>query len=227
MFTLAFPVLTAVVLGEAFGNSPQEDTEHVFRGMGAMDYYLPAYVALAISALGLVSIPVHLAGYRDKGILRRFRASGISAGSLLGAQVGVMIVMSAAGTVLLLAVGYSMYEVRSPASIGGVLLAHLVCVVIFACIRVMLGAVIPSARAAQGVGLFLFLVMMFLARTGPPWKVLGGLMERVGDFLPLTHAAVALQDPWNGLGTNAAELGVMAAFAVATALIALRTFRWD
>ena len=97
LFTLAFPVLTVVVLGKAFGNSPQEDTEDVFRGMGAMDYHLPAYVALAISALGLISIPVHLSGYRDKGILRRFRASGISARALLGAQVGVMVVISAVG----------------------------------------------------------------------------------------------------------------------------------
>ena len=97
VFTLAFPVLTVVVLGKAFGNSPQEDTEDVFRGMGAMDYYLPAYVALAIPALGLISILVHLSGYRDKGILRRFRASGISARALLGAQVGVMVVISAVG----------------------------------------------------------------------------------------------------------------------------------
>ena len=120
-----------------------------------------------------------------------------------------------------------MYDVRSPVSIGEVLLAYLACVVMFACIGVMLGAVIPSARAAQGVGLSLFFVMMFLAGTAPPRKLLGGVSERVGDLLPLTHAAVALQDPWNGLGTNAAELGVMAAFAVAAALIALRTFRCD
>jgi len=76
-----------------------------------------------------------------------------------------------------------MYDVRSPVSIGEVLLAYLACVVMFACIGVMLGAVIPSARAAQGVGLSLFFVMMFLAGTAPPRKLLGGVLERVGATL--------------------------------------------
>src|SRR3972149_1221531 len=86
VFTFAFPLLVLLVLGQVFGNAPDPEQPEVFRGGGPMDYYLPGYAGLSIAAIGLIALPVHLASYRERGVLKRFRASGVSAGVVIAAQ---------------------------------------------------------------------------------------------------------------------------------------------
>ena len=70
VFTVAFPVIMFLVLAEVFGNSTAGRTESVYRDVGAIDFYVPAYAALVSAAVGLVSVPVRLASYRELGIYR-------------------------------------------------------------------------------------------------------------------------------------------------------------
>lgn len=53
----------------------------------------------------------------------------------------------------------------------------------------------PTARAAQGLGVILFFVFMMLGGAGPPAEVLPDAMRRLGDVIPMTYAARALREP--------------------------------
>ena len=75
VFTLALPIIFLLVMGGVFGNTPSPG---FYRGVGAMNYYMPSYFGLVIMAIGTVALPVHIAGYRERGVLRRFRASSFS-----------------------------------------------------------------------------------------------------------------------------------------------------
>jgi ABC-2 type transport system permease protein len=47
VFSLALPLIILFVLGSVFGNEPtQPGEEVVYRGVGPMSYYIPAYLAL-------------------------------------------------------------------------------------------------------------------------------------------------------------------------------------
>jgi len=70
LFTLALPLLILYVLGGVFTDPAQPDE---FRGVGGQNYYPPAYVGLVTASIGLIALPVHIAGYRERGVLRRFR----------------------------------------------------------------------------------------------------------------------------------------------------------
>lgn len=230
VFALAFPVMVVVVLGSVFGNvaeSPHPGEVDPWLGVGPMDYYTPGYIGLAVAAIGLIAIPVRMAGYRERGVLRRFRASGVSVWAVLAAQGAVALGMAVAGALLLGGVAGLVYHVRVPASIAGVAAAFLACLLTFSAIGILLGALLPSARAAQGLGLILFFVMMFLAGTDGPRAVMGEGLRRVGDFLPLTHAVTALQYPWIGRGTSVAELLIVLSVAAAAALAAAWALRRD
>ena len=85
----------------------------------------------------------------------------------------------------------------------------------------------PQARAAQGIGLILFFVMMFLSGTAPPVEVMSDVMLGIGKALPLYHAALALQDAWNGLGVNWLEVGILGAVTVVALGLTVWLFRWD
>ena len=84
-FVFALPLLMLFVLGEVFGNTPDPEGR-VFRGVGPMDFYVPAYVGLVITSIGMLALPVHLAGYRERGVLRRFRASALSVWVVIGVR---------------------------------------------------------------------------------------------------------------------------------------------
>jgi ABC-2 type transport system permease protein len=226
IFTLAMPVILLFVMGGVFGNTPRTD-EVVWRGAGPMDFYLPAYMALVAASFGLIGLPVHLAAYRERGVLRRFRASSVGLRNILGSQAAVMFGIAILGSILLVAVATVVYDLRFPASPFLVVPAFILATLCFASLGVMLGSILPTARAAQGVGVLLWFVMMFLCGAGPPPEVLSDAMGWVARFLPLTHTIRLVQDPWLGFGWDWTETLIVLGVTVAAALVSLRFFRWE
>ena len=229
IFTLALPVIFVFVMGGVFGNEASIDDSGmiVFRGVGPLDYYIPAYFGLVIMAIGTVALPVHLAGYRERGVLRRLHASSISVWSVLGSQMVVSFVIAVLGSVLVFILGIIVYSPHIPQEIGLLVLAFLLGLVSFTALGFFLGAVLPSTRAAQGLGLILFFVMMILGGAGPPPEVLTGAMDIVGQITPLRHVIIILQDPWLGFGWNVQASLVVAGITVMAVLLSARFFRWE
>ena len=229
IFTLALPIIFLFVMGGVFGNEAGTDDagEIIFRGVGPLDYYIPAYFALVMMAIGTVALPVHLAGYRERGVLRRLRASSISVWSVLGSQLVVSFVIAVIGSILVFILGLVVYSPNMPQEIGLLVPAFLLGLVSFTAFGFFLGAVLPSTRAAQGLGLILFFVMMILGGAGPPPEVLTGAMDIVGQITPLRHVILILQDPYLGMGWNGQASLIVAGIAVVATALAARFFRWE
>ena len=226
VFTFALPLIFLFVMGGVFGNTPDPEGE-IYRGVGPMDYYVPAYIGLVIASIGVVALPVHLTAYRERGILRRFRASSISVWTVFGSQVVVSFVISTLGVILLLAAAMPVYSAALPESPGLVIAAFVLSVLSFSALGVFLGAILPTTRAAQGLGLILFFVMMILSGAGPPREVMTEAMHWIADATPLRYVILILQDPWLGFGWNIpASLVVVGIMLVAISLSA-RFFRWE
>ncbi|MEW6033963.1 MAG: ABC transporter permease [Chloroflexota bacterium] len=225
IFTLALPLMFLFVMGEVFGRNPADPD--VFRGVGAMDYYTPAYIGLVLAAIGVIALPAHLASYRERGMLRRLRASSVLVWSVLGSQVLVTFVIAVLCTALLFFAAMLAYDVQVPRSAILLVAAFVLSTLSFAALGVLLGAVLPTARAAQGVGILLFFAMLFLSGTAPPREVMTQTMQWVGEAMPLWHVVTLLQDPWLGFGWNTVEFLVVAGVMVAAGAISVRAFRWE
>ena len=103
VFTFAFPVVLLFVMGEIFGGSPVRPGEVLFAGLAPLDYYVPAYMALAAMSAGIIMLPSRLTAYRSGGVLRRFRASLVPVPAVLGSQVlaGLVLALIGAARVVL------------------------------------------------------------------------------------------------------------------------------
>ena len=225
IFALAMPVIFTVILGAVFGDTPDQNGA-IFRGVGGSTYYAPAYIGLAAASVGLVILPTHLAGYRERGILRRLRASGVPVSAVLLGQVAVALVLTAVGGVLVVLVSFASAGPAAAVDPWGVVVAGVVGALAFALIGLALGALLPTARAAQGAGILVWFLVFMLGGAGPPAEVLPDGMATIGDFTPLRPLITALQDPWFGNGWNVALLGVLVAIGlVAWAVAALRLSR--
>lgn len=177
VFSLVFPLIMLYVLSEVFGNTPDPE---VFRGMGPTDFYLPAYIGLAIVSVTIIGIPVHLAGYREAGVLRRFRASSVSIWSLFGSQVVVSFAIAIISSLLMILVTVVAFDLRAPNFLMGVVMAFLLTGLSFAALGFLLGALLPTPRTAQLAGLMIFFVMMLISGAGPPKEVLGTALQKIG-----------------------------------------------
>jgi ABC-2 type transport system permease protein len=230
VFALVFPFIMLVLLAAVFGNTPDEEEvngELIFRGVGGADYYTVASIALVIAAIGLLGLPVHLAGYREQGVLRRFRASGVPAWALFVAQLVAGIAVATAGSLLMLATNRAIYGTPFPDAPLGVLVAFLLATLCFTTIGFLLAGLVRTARAAQGMSVILFFCAWMLSGTGPPLAVLPSAARAAGELSPLQHAMLAIQDPWFGFGWNAEELLTLAAITAAAGAIAVWRTNWD
>ena len=221
IFSFAFPLVMLLVLAAVFGN----EAESEFRDAIPVDYYVPGYLSVVIASIGLVGLPVHLAGYRERGILRRFSASSVSPWSLFAAQVAVSFAVAVVGSILLVVAAALIYDAQLPESPARLVLAFGVSTLSFVSLGFLLGTLVATARAAQAVGLLLFLPMWMLSGAGPPREVMGGGMRAISDALPLTYVVTALQDAWLGLGSSVTELLVLAGIVVVSGALSVRFSR--
>ena len=208
-FVFAFPVLTVLVLGGVF-----DDDDPNFEGALPSDYYIAAYIGVVIAAIGLVMLPVHLASYRERGVLRRFDVSRYPRWALPAAWILVAMVITLVAVAILLATGQLVYGLPEPDNLLGVAVGTLLGAFTFISIGIALGMVLPSARSAQGLGMLLFFPFFLLGGAGPPPDAMGDGMSSIANVVPLTHVVRSIQEPWLDLGSPGGHLVVLAALAV-------------
>lgn len=225
-FTFALPILFLFVMGGVFGNVSTSEFSD-FHGLSAMNFYTPAYIALVLTSVGVVGLPGHLTGYRERGVLRRFRASSLSIWRIFGSQGLVSLVTAVIGGALIMIAAVLAFHVILPQNPLLVFLAFLVSALSFASLGALLGAILPTTRAAQGVGLILFFVMLILGGAGPPREVMTHTMQLAGDFTPLQHSVKLMQDAWIGLGWNWMEFAIIAGIMVFSLTITFFVCRRD
>ncbi len=226
VFTFALPLIFLFVMGGVFGNTPDPEGA-IYGGVGPMDYYVPAYIGLVMASIGLIGLPVHLTTYRERGILRRFRASSIPAWDIFGSQLIVSFAIAIIGGILLSVIALVTYDVNLPDSPGLVIPAFLLSIASFTALGILLGAILPTTRAAQGLGLILFFVMLILAGAGPPPEVMTEAMRWIGDLTPLRYVILLIQGPWLGFGWNVKASLVVSGFLLVSGFLAVHFFRWE
>jgi ABC-2 type transport system permease protein len=175
--------------------------------------------------MGLIALPVHLATYRERGVLRRFSGSPVPLWSAFGAHVLLTPMVGAIACTLLALCAVAVNDVGGPASPPGAIAAALLGALAFAAIGMFLGVSLPSARAAQGAGVLLWFVTMLVSGAGPPPELLSGILRVVGDVLPLKHVVILIQDPWLGLGWSVPDTLIVVAFLAVPAALTRRFLR--
>lgn len=216
-FVFVFPIVTMLIIGGSFGEG-----DPAFEGVDPAHWYVASYLVTVIAATGLIMVPVHVAAYRERGVLRRFAAAGFPRWSFAAAQLTVALCAITLGGALLLAVAAPVYGVPSVQDPGRVALALALGAIGFVSAGVLLGSVLPSARAAQAVGLLLFFPSFLLGGGGPPPSVMGPAMQAAAKALPVTHLTDAVREPWLGLGPATGSVVVVAVLAALAVVAASR-----
>ena len=223
VFSFAFPVLVLVLLGGIFGGQHMDGG--AYAGLKMMDWYVPSYIGLVIASIGTVSLPVHLSTYRERGVLRRFRASGVSEWALLGSQFLVGVGTCLVGALAISVLGIFAYGVVVPVSIGGVAVGFVV-----GGVR-LLGARradrLAGAHGARRAGRRPADLVHHDVHVGHQRAARASCRRGWWPSprsLPLYHVVICLVDPWNGYGINLLQATIVGGIGLATTLLAAALF---
>src|SRR6202042_2565098 len=99
IFVFVFPVVTMLIIGGSFGTTP----DAAFGWVNPAHWYVASYLTVVIAATGLIMMPVHLASYRERGVLRRFAVAGFPRWSFALAEAVTGLAAIVVGSAVLLA----------------------------------------------------------------------------------------------------------------------------
>ncbi|MEU0565226.1 ABC transporter permease [Nonomuraea sp. NPDC005983] len=213
IFSLLIPLFILVVFGSSI-----EPGDTVL---------LPMALAIAVGLVGLYMLPTTMATYRERGILRRLSTTPVRPANLLVVQLLLQLVLALVACGLLLAVGGAVLGAHLPTRVlPGVLTFLLGTAAMFA-VGLLIAALAPNGRAANGFGVLLFFPMSYLAGLIQPTDQMPDIVARIGEYTPLGAFRQSLRDVWAGGAPSPLLLGVMAAYAVIVSIAAARFFRWE
>jgi len=217
VLTLMFPILLMVLLAAAFS----DHSGPVFADLDGTQFYVTAYLGAGIAMMGFMGTPTHLAGYRESGVLRRFRAAAIPSRSVVLSQAAVLALLAVVSAVVMLALAVVLFDIPGPASPLGVAAGFAVGILAFAGIGTLLGSIMPGTRSAQGLGLLLFFGTFLLVGGGPPPGVFPDAMNAITSWTPTGLLLDAIRSPWAGDGLHLPAMVTLvlisaAGFALAT-----------
>ena len=222
LWGVGFPMILLSVMG-AFSHGPDKSLD----GFSLVAVYEPILIAFTCSTFALQGLPTVLAGYRERGILRRLNATPVGAGRLLGAQLTVNLSVTLIATLGILIVGAAAFGVALPREPAGFLVALVLTAAAMLTLGLLVASLARSGRVAGAVGTMLFLPLMFFAGLWTPQATMPAALRRIGDDTPLGAAVSALQHSMAGQWPSASGLAILAGYTVAFGLLAWRLFRWE
>ena len=227
IWTLAMPLLIMLVLSLF--------NIHVTGPGGAkrnyMDILLPGMIALTATNVGFNSVIFGVTRYKERGVLRRIKASPASAFSFINGIVASRVLMVAISCVITWAIGRFVFQANVSGSTLGLIALSIVSAPAFIAIGMIVVGIAKNEDQAGPMSFLFFLPMLlfsglFVSRAG-----LNGGVAWVTHGLPMTYLVDALQRvAFLGQGFSSAlwtDLAGMAVWAAIATVIATRTWKWE
>ncbi len=209
-----------IVATERVGGSSATYFEMVLLGL----------VAMGIMTHGTISIAVRISNYRNLSILKRMLVTPLSIWKFFAAEVTAQLLLAIVQAAVILAVGIFLFGAQINGNVFHMLPAVILGSAVFLNLGFIISAWANTPAAASGMGNVVTLPMMFFAGTFFSTSALPWLLPYAADALPLAPMITALRD----IGLRGAtawevwpQLAWLAGWVAATALVAVRVFRFS
>lgn len=183
------PIMFVLLFAYVFGGAI------AVAGGGYREFLMGGIFAQTI-VFGTFGVAIALAHDRTNGAIDRFRALPIARWAVLGGQVVASLVRSALPIVLMslcgLVVGWRIHGSPLAAVAGYALMLGFSFAIIW--IGVLMGSLLPTPEAVQGVAFTILFPINFVASTFVPVGTLPGVLRTFAEWNPVTAVAEALRE---------------------------------
>jgi ABC-2 type transport system permease protein len=215
---------------------------------GFKETMIPAMVVFTVMCGTLLSLPSLLVNAREAAVFRSYRINGVPSASILSVPVIGTAVHMAVVSVLIWAVAARFYGGAAPHDVLGFAGVAGLSYLAYAGIGVLIGVAAGNTSLSILLGQLIYIPSIILGGLMVPPSVLPAALRRIGLLLPATHSmrafaavgAGAASGPgaagvsgaaglsWAaGFSGPAGSVGVLAAGAVLSFVLAAVLFQWD
>ncbi len=224
LFSLAMPVVVLVVIGLIYkpGQAAGMEGRMIEETFGA-------FMAIGICAIGLMGLPLTLADYRHKKVLKRMQVTPVHPGLLLGIHFTVQTLMAllSAGLVTLTALVFFELELRG--SLVLIAVAFFIVLLSIFSIGLLIASTAKDIKRAGIICSIVYFPMLLFSGTTIPVSVFPESLQTAVQVLPLRQGIILLNGISSGSSFSAyiPQLIILAAITMTAVIISLRSFRWD
>lgn len=225
IFAIIMPIIVVIIIGVIFGGKPAfEGAEYTF-----FEQSFGAVASIGICAAGVMGLPLVVADYRHKKILKRFKVTPVSPSVILIVQVAVSMLQSVISLILVYVVSVIFFGYKMEGALFGFLGAYLLVMLSIYSIGMMVAGVAPNLKMANLLCCVLYFPMLIFSGATLPYEVMPKVLQRIADVLPLTQGIKLLKATSLGLSYDSAlvPIIVMIMIAVVCIGVSVRFFRWE
>ena len=224
IFGIGMPVGVLLLIAVVAGSQSAGGADYSF-----LQSAFASLLTVGICATAFMGLPLTIADYRDKKILKHFFATPIRPFMILSVQVviGMLTSFFSAALVTVLAVfgfGYRM-EGDPFLFIGAFLLVMLS----MYSIGMILASLCKTVKIANVVTTFVYFPMLFLSGATIPFELFPDTVHKVCNVLPLTHGIKLLKAVSLNMWSQEIWISValLIVFAVVGCILSVVSFKWD
>ena len=224
IFGIGMPVGVLLLIAVVAGSQSAGGADYSF-----LQSAFASLLTVGICATAFMGLPLTIADYRDKKILKHFFATPIRPFMILSVQVviGMLTSFFSAALVSLLAIfgfGYRM-EGNPILFIGAFLLVMLS----LYSIGMILASLCKTVKIANVVTTFVYFPMLFLSGATIPFELFPDTVQKVCNVLPLTHGIKLLKAVSLNMWSQEIWISValLIVFAVVGCILSVVSFKWD
>lgn len=224
-FLLLFPSVMLVTFGSIYGNKPMD----IYGGHGSIDMFVPSYSGMVIAVTGLMSIPLSVCDYREKGVFKRYYATPIKPAYVIYSQMIINTLMTILGMLIVVIVSKFFYHVKITENLLQCFLIFFLSMMAIFPIGFFIGGIAPNVKSVSAISYFIYFPMLFLTGSTIPYEILSPSVQHFAQFLPLSYTVSAMKSVWNGgsLGDNWSSLAMLCIYAVLFSVLGKITFKWN
>jgi ABC-2 type transport system permease protein len=222
-FTFLLPIVFFLILGSAYGD------EEIDGAQGYL-YLLAGMIGYGAAATTFAGLALVLVLRREAGLLKRLRATPLPGWTYIAAVLGSILFVFFLEAVLVVALARFAFDVAVPENLLSLAAALVLGGGAFAALGVGLTAAIRSADGSSAVVNAIYLPVTFISGSFFSADAFPQVLRSVAEALPLVHLIRLVRDIVlfdDQVWEHPTEVGVIAAWGVAGAVIALRGFRWE
>jgi ABC-2 type transport system permease protein len=193
------------------------------------DEVLMGLIGLGIMTNSIISIAVRVSTYRNQAILKRLLVTPLPIWKYFAGEVAAHLVLVIVQVAIILVVGMFIFGADVHGNVAWIFAIALLGGLVFLNIGFILSAWAQSPAAASGMGNAVALPMMFFAGTFFSTATLPWVLPHAAHALPLTPMLNALREvaiDGSQLWETGPQLGILGLWAIGSALIASRVFKF-
>jgi ABC-2 type transport system permease protein len=218
-FNFLLPLILLLLVASVFSTEPDE-----------LDVLVPGIAGMAVMSTTFTALAFNVTFLREQGVLKRMRGTPLPAPAYFGGLIGNAVANAAVQVALVVTIGHLLYDVAWPRDVGALCLFTALGVVAFGSLGIAFSHAIPNFDSAAAYVNAVFLPLIFISGVFYSTDSLPAALDAAAKALPLKHVIDGLHGAiveGAGVADHLTAVAVVAAWALAGAVAAVRWFRWE